>query len=201
MAGTGRITDCANFGIELLVAVMGRNVANKANWETSKALAPHALAVLGKGTPDQLSAKLALKIGAYYQEVARSPRPSASLSAPWPTRKRCSGPQHPGHSICLNELAVVLGSRGDLAASRGLVERALAMQKVLGPEHPDVARSLITLANLRRNQWDLAAAEPLFDRALAIWKKISHPTVQNIKEFANLLSASVRRQGRCMSRH
>ena len=91
----GGITDCANFGIELLVAGVSDDVANKANWRTSKALAPHALAVLGKGTPDQLSAKLALKIGAYYQEVARYAEAQRLLSAPWPTRKRCSAPSIP----------------------------------------------------------------------------------------------------------
>jgi tetratricopeptide (TPR) repeat protein len=190
LAGTGRITDCANLGIELLFAGVPDDVANKANWETSKALAPHALAVLGKGTPDQLTAKLALKIGAYYQEAARYAEAQRLLERALAIQEKLLSPEHPDIVLSLNELAGVLGSRGDLAASRGLVERALAIQeKVLGPEHPDVATSLVKLANLRRNQWDLAAAEPLFDRALAIRKKISHPTLQNIKELADLLSA------------
>jgi Tetratricopeptide repeat len=38
---------------------------------------------------------------------------------------------------CLNNLAVLLRSQGDLAGARPLLERALAIWgKALGPEHP-----------------------------------------------------------------
>jgi hypothetical protein len=51
------------------------------------------------------------------------------------------GPEHPGTATCLNNLAGLLLTQGDLAGARPLFERALAIyEKVFGPEHPDTRR-------------------------------------------------------------
>jgi Flp pilus assembly protein TadD len=76
---------------------------------------------------------------------------------------------HPETAAGLNNLAVLLRDKGDLAAARPLLERVLAIrEKVLGPEHPETASSLNNLTVLLSAQGDLAAARPLFERALAI---------------------------------
>src|SRR5262249_11201963 len=81
---------------------------------------------------------------------------------------------------------------GDLAATRPLFERALAIStKVLGPDHPDTATCLNSLALLHQYQGDLAAARPLFERALTIREKVlgrEHPnTAVSLDNLARLL--------------
>jgi tetratricopeptide (TPR) repeat protein len=69
----------------------------------------------------------------------------------------------------LNDEALSLESKGDLAAAEPLFRQAVAIaEKSLGPNHPDTAGSLNNLASLLESKGDYAAAEPLFGRALAI---------------------------------
>ena len=98
-------------------------------------------------------------------------------------------------ATCLNNLALLLRNRGDLAAARPLDERALAIrERALGAEHPDIATSLNNLARLLWAQGDLAAARPLYERALAIREKVLGPdhrdTVAVRKALATLTTQS-----------
>jgi tetratricopeptide (TPR) repeat protein len=69
----------------------------------------------------------------------------------------------------LNDEALSLESKGDLAAAEPLFRQAVAIaEKSLGPNHPDTAGSLNNLASLLESKGDYAAAEPLYGRALAI---------------------------------
>jgi tetratricopeptide (TPR) repeat protein len=67
-------------------------------------------------------------------------------------REKALGPEHPATATSLNNLALLLHAKGDLAGARPLLERALAIrEKALGPEHPDTATSLNDLASVLRD--------------------------------------------------
>jgi tetratricopeptide (TPR) repeat protein len=82
--------------------------------------------------------------------------------------------------------------RGELAAARPLLERALEIrERVLGPDHPYTAASLNNLALLLQDQGELAAARPLLERTLAIRDRVlgpDHPdTASSLNNLAGLL--------------
>jgi serine/threonine protein kinase/Flp pilus assembly protein TadD len=92
----------------------------------------------------------------------------------------------------LNDLGVVRGQRAELAASRTVLEEALAMRrKVLGEEHPEVA---ISHSELGRTLFDLGRldeAEAHFRSALAIRLKAlgpaDHETATSMSDLGHLL--------------
>ena len=99
------------------------------------------------------------------------------------------GGEHLNTATPLNNLALLLQDRGELASARPLFVRALAIrEKMLGPEHPQTAQSLNNLAPLLQ---DLAAERSLHERALAIREKVlgpEHPeTAQSLCNLAVLL--------------
>jgi tetratricopeptide (TPR) repeat protein len=94
----------------------------------------------------------------------------------------------------LNNAALSLQSKGDLAAAEPLFRSALAIaEKTLGPDHPDTAGSMNNLAGLLELQGDYAGAEPLYRRALAIAEKTlgpDHPnTAMALDNLAGLLES------------
>ena len=108
-------------------------------------------------------------------------------------REKKLGPEHTRTASSLNNLALLLWNRGDLARARPLFERALALgEKSLGSEHRDVATRLNNLALVLRAQGDLVGARPLYERALAIREKALGPehsgTAQSLNNLAIVLS-------------
>ena len=99
----------------------------------------------------------------------------------------------------LNNLAVVLGSKGDYEGAEPLYRRALEIrEKVLGREHPDTATSLNNLAVLLENKGDYEGAEPLYRRALEIYEKVfgkEHPNTITLKKDLAALCQAVRDKG------
>jgi CHAT domain-containing protein/Tfp pilus assembly protein PilF len=90
------------------------------------------------------------------------------------------GPEHPGITVLLDNLAELYRVTGAYAKAEPLFQRALTIrEKALGPEHPDTALSLKNLAALYRATGTYGKAERLFQRVLAIREKVlgpEHPT-------------------------
>ncbi|MEI7728188.1 MAG: tetratricopeptide repeat protein [Verrucomicrobiota bacterium] len=108
------------------------------------------------------------------------------------TMERVLGPEHPDTLSSLNNLAILLSGKGDVAAAESLYRRALeTRERVLGPEHPDTLSSLNNLAILLSDKGDLAAAEPLYRRALETSERVlrsEHPdTLASLNNLAVLL--------------
>ena len=69
------------------------------------------------------------------------------------------GPEHPGVTISLDNLALLYRAQGKYAAAEPLYQRSLAIwEKELGPEHPGLATGLNNLAELHRIQGKYAQA-------------------------------------------
>ena len=97
------------------------------------------------------------------------------------------------HHMSLNNLAALLGDKGDLAGAEPLYRRALAAsEKVQGREHPNTAVMVNNLGGLLRKKSDFSGAEPLYRRALAIRERslgAEHPdTARSLDNLANLLA-------------
>jgi hypothetical protein len=102
------------------------------------------------------------------------------------------GPEHPDTAASVNNLGVLFGDQGDLAAAQPLLERALAIrEKALGPEHPDTAMSLNNLAFLHR----LTAISPLRGRSTnARWRsarRCSAPSIPRPRILQNIPGCTV----------
>lgn len=92
----------------------------------------------------------------------------------------------------LNNLAIVLQSRGDRTKAEATFRRALSMWKSrLGPEHVNVAKTLHNLAELKMVDGDLEAAKSLYQEAVGIAENHakSDPTTlsQVLEGYANVL--------------
>jgi tetratricopeptide (TPR) repeat protein len=87
--------------------------------------------------------------------------------------EKALGPDHPGTTQGLNNLAVLYRTQGRYGEAEPLYRRALAIhEKALGPNHPDTAQSLNNLALLCNLQGKYAEAELFLRRALAIKEKV-----------------------------
>ena len=76
----------------------------------------------------------------------------------------------------LNNLAVLLKTKGDYAGAEPLYRRALAIrERALGPDHPDTAKSLNDVANVLEETGRYGEAESLYRRALAIREQALGP--------------------------
>lgn len=92
----------------------------------------------------------------------------------------------------LNNLAIVLQSRGERAKAETTFRRALSLWKArLGPEHVNVAKTLHNLAELKMVDGDLAAALSLYEEAVGIAETYaeSDPTTLSrlLDGYANVL--------------
>ncbi|HUV37094.1 MAG TPA: FxSxx-COOH system tetratricopeptide repeat protein, partial [Patescibacteria group bacterium] len=68
----------------------------------------------------------------------------------------------------LNAVGLYLNNRAELANSKKMLERALAIdEKIYGPDHPEVATDVNNLGGVLQDQGDLAGAREHFERALA----------------------------------
>jgi len=93
-------------------------------------------------------------------------------------------------SWLLDHAGTYLRSRGEPAAARPLLERALTITEAAhGPEHPDVATSLGNLALALRDLGEPAAARPLLERALTITEAANGPEHPVVATSLNNLAA------------
>jgi tetratricopeptide (TPR) repeat protein len=93
-------------------------------------------------------------------------------------------------------MADLLWSQGELAATRPLYERSLAIrERVLGPDDPVTGHSLNNLAIILHDQGEMDAARPLFDRALAIYDRVLGPDHPDTAGTLNNLALLLKDQG------
>ena len=109
-------------------------------------------------------------------------------------KRETHGSRHPSTLKWMNNLAVVLSSKGDNAAAEPLCREALEVQReTLGSRHPNTLASIINLGSLLQDDGDLAAAEPLLCEALEGMREIlgsRHPsTLTSIHHLGSLLEA------------
>ena len=169
-------------------------------WPLCAQLTPHLLALRAAG-PDATSdiadwSKLLGLAGGYFLWRAAYSQAEPLLRDALAIREKALGPEHPDTAQSLNNLAILLGSLGDIAGARPLYERALAIrEKALGPEHPDTAQSLNNLAALLEEQRDFAGARPLHERALAIRETALGPEHPDTATSLDYLAGLLRNQG------
>ncbi len=96
----------------------------------------------------------------------------------------------------MNNLAVLLYSKGDYGGAEPLCRRALeAHERVLGPRHPNTLGSLNNLAELLKSKGDYAGAEPLYRRALEAHESVLGPGHPNTLLSLNNLAALLYSKG------
>ena len=88
---------------------------------------------------------------------------------------------YPDYADALNDLGLLLRSKGDYVASEQLLRESLAMKRrLLGDRHPEIAMSLNSVAEVLQLKGDLAEAESTYRRALAMQRELlgdAHPEV------------------------
>src|SRR5665811_732570 len=95
-------------------------------------------------------------------------------------------------SWLLDRAGIYLRSRGEPAAARPLLDRALAItEAAYGPEHPAVAISLNNLALVLADLGEPAAARPLLDRALTITEAAPGPEYPAVATRLNNLALAL----------
>jgi tetratricopeptide (TPR) repeat protein len=83
------------------------------------------------------------------------------------------GKEHPDTLTSVNNLAVLLYSKGDYEGAQPLYERAMeARERVLGKEHPDTLASLNNLAFLLLQKGDYEGSEVLLKKTLYIYENL-----------------------------
>ncbi len=183
--------------VELLRSVRGTDSDAVAD-----ALLALSTVLLSRGEPEKAEApaREALKIreglhGANSEAAARAltaiggiEQAEGKLEAAQATEERAvkilraSAPESPALAEALNNLAVTLGTKGDLAAAEPLQREALAIIRRAHPgPHPDVASAMSALAAaVWDGRRDGAEAETLFAETLAMRRQLlgaEHPDV------------------------
>ncbi len=110
-------------------------------------------------------------------------------------QERTLGRQNPATANSLNNLAVMLGLRGDFAQAEQLHRDALAtMEKVFGEQHPDTAAILTSLSLALDRQGKLVEAEASYQRAVEISRRAANPRALLVN--ASRLGFSLAKRGR-----
>jgi tetratricopeptide (TPR) repeat protein len=102
------------------------------------------------------------------------------------------GAEHPETLQSVNNLGVLLETKGDCEGAEALYRRALeGLEKTLGAEHLETLRSVNNLGNLLYDKGDYEGAEVLYRRALEGKEKAlgaEHPdTLGSVSNLGNLL--------------
>jgi tetratricopeptide (TPR) repeat protein/predicted Ser/Thr protein kinase len=109
---------------------------------------------------------------------------------------RRTDPNGPREASVLNNLAIGLVARGQLAEAETLHRQSLAIRRrVYGPEHTLVALSLYNLGSLQRRQGRTAEAIATHREALALRRKAFPPGHSNIAMSLNALAQALRDEG------
>lgn len=147
-------------------------------------------------SPELLSlyaAFLAANFGLIQQNSAEE-GPEAIAKRALELAEKQYGAEHPSTLLVTNNLADLLGSKGDWAAAEPHYRRALDVrQSVLGAEHPDTLTSVDNLACLLRVKGEFSTAEPLYRRALEARERVlgpEHPaTLGSLNNLAAVLDS------------
>jgi nephrocystin-3 len=108
-------------------------------------------------------------------------------------RERVLGPEHPDTLTSMNNLAALLGSKGDdFDEVEPLCRRALEIRnRVLGPEHQDTLSSMTNLAHRLNEKGNYITAESLYRQVLEIETRIFGkeypPTLISMSNLAMVL--------------
>ncbi len=142
----------------------------------------------------EIEAALRTTLGTTYRALGLYPEAEIHLRPALEIRRRSLGPEHPDVAASLNDLALALQYRGDLAGAEPLYREALGIRRqALGEQHPDVATSLADLAWLLQSRGDLAGAESLYREALGIRRQALgevHPDVaMSLSSLATVVEA------------
>jgi Tetratricopeptide repeat len=173
----------------------------KPEWNT-RALAAFyramALADPNSDTEWEAWTKAAVSAASVLYDLARYSEAEPLLRDCLRLRESRNGPNSPGVSEVLNNLAQFLMVTKRLAQVEPLMRRALAIdERTYGPDHPDVANRLNNLAGLLEATNRMAEAEPLMRRALAIFERLygpDNPSVAiRLNNLALLLQATNRK--------
>jgi nephrocystin-3 len=106
--------------------------------------------------------------------------------------ERVLGKEHPSTLLTVNNLAMLLKSKGDYIGAEPLFRHTLeAQERVLGKNHPNILLSVNNLAALLHNKGDYDGAEQLYRRALKAYEHVlgkEHPdTLRSVNNLALLL--------------
>jgi Tfp pilus assembly protein PilF len=116
-------------------------------------------------------------------------------------RRRSRTVEPSATSWLLDRAGIYLQSRGEPAAARPLLDRALTITEAAhGPDHPAVATSLGNLALVLGDLGEPAAARPLLERALTITEAAYGPEHPAVPALRRLLDRVVQAPGRSISR-
>jgi hypothetical protein len=81
--------------------------------------------------------------------------------------RRVLGEEHPATLTSMNNLASTLSVQGDLAGTRALQEKVVAVsRRVLGEEHPDTRAALVHLFTTMQEMGDTKAVAAMMPQLL-----------------------------------
>jgi tetratricopeptide (TPR) repeat protein len=124
------------------------------------------------GQPD-LQAEILTVIGRVYQRLEEFDKAQPLLEKAVALGRGTASGDSARTAASLNDLGVLIASRGDVRRAQPVLEDALAMRRrVLGHEHGDVAVTLVELARVFEDQNADDRAEPLLRESLAIRRKV-----------------------------
>jgi len=178
------------------ITVLGQMMLSAADIHEHKQLAPfiphvHILAQVGNTFMDL---NLALWLGRYELEAGRYHAAETVLRCAYKNSKILMGDEHPFTLTCINNLAQVLWSQGDLSGARDMEQSVLETScRVLGEEHPDTLISMNNLAETLESQGDLIGVRDLKEKVLEIRSRVlgkEHPhTLDSMNNLASTLSS------------
>jgi hypothetical protein len=181
--------------IELLVLTIAAVVANPRLHDRIKLEINHARELVST-IKNVSEANLAARIARYDREEGAHASAQGLLTRETKFRRDFQGAEHPDTLISVNNLAVTLGERGDLAGARVLQEETLAIRRGrLGVEHADTLTSMCNLAETLRSQGDLAGARELMEDTLAGRRRVLGTEHPDTLASMNNLAATLHTQG------
>ncbi|AUB59810.1 hypothetical protein BK009_03435 [Methanobacterium subterraneum] len=139
------------------------------------------------------------EIGGYYLQVADFVAENAYFDGAeflfrraLEINENAFGPDHSSIGTILNNLSLVLQSKGDLNGAELVLRRSIEIhEKIYGPENSETASCINNLALVLHSRGDLSGAERLYKQVLQIKKKclgIEHSETANIlNNLADLL--------------
>ncbi len=111
-------------------------------------------------------------------------------------QERTLAEDHPEALHSVNNLAVLLTEKGDLAGAEPLYRRALAAyERALGKEHPETLGCVNNLAILLRRKGDYAEAGQLYRRVLDVRERTLGPEHPDTLGSVNNLAILLKREG------
>ncbi len=149
------------------------------------------------GEQAEIRAAVRNTIGATYSELGLYDAAERHLRESLATRQRILGGDHPDVAKGLNDLAVLLRRRGELADAEPLMLQTIEMRRRLfGEDHPEIASVLNDYATLLQRQGKYAEAEPAFQQALAMRRRLFGEEHMQVAQGIGNLGLIFRLQGK-----